>query len=146
MGVYQRGAIWWYEFHFLGSRVRESSNSSNKDVALRIERERRRELELGAGNIGEIRRPLMFSKVAKEWAEGNPHWSDSTREIANTKLAHLLPEFGKMLVNDIKPHHVAAYQRKRQRDEASRGQSTWKYQRFARSSESKGAGLTLTAG
>jgi integrase len=119
MGVYQRGGKWWYEFQFLGQRIRESSNSTNKSVAQRIERERRRQLELGTGGVEEIRRPLMFSRVAKEWAEGNPHWSKSTREIAALKLKRLLSSFGRMLVNDIKPQDIAAHQRERQRDGAS---------------------------
>src|SRR5271167_185313 len=119
MAIYKRGGKWWYEFVFQGQRIRESSHSPNKAVALRIERERRRQLELGAGNVDEIRRPLMFSRVAKTWAEGNPHWSDSTREIAELKLKRLLPACGKMLVNDIRPQDVAAYQRQRQRDGAS---------------------------
>jgi hypothetical protein len=47
MAVYKRGEVWWYEFVFLGQRIRESSATQNKAVAQRIERERRRQLELG---------------------------------------------------------------------------------------------------
>jgi hypothetical protein len=51
MAVYQRGGIWWYEFQFLGQRIRESSYSSSKNLAQRIERERRRSLELGTAGL-----------------------------------------------------------------------------------------------
>ena len=71
------------------------------------------------GGIEEVRRPWMFSRVATEWGEANPHWSESTRKIAAQQLRRLLPVFGKMLITDIKPSDVAAYQRKRQREDAS---------------------------
>src|SRR5271166_6186117 len=102
MGLFQRGNVWWYEFQFRGVRIRESSYSPNKGVAQRIERERRRLLELNLGGLEEVRRPLMFSRVAEEWGDGNPHWSDSTRKIQAQMLRRLVPVFGKMLVSDIK--------------------------------------------
>jgi integrase len=119
MTVYARGSVYWYEFQFRNHRIRESSFSRNKLVAERIERERRRSLELGTGGIEEVRKPLMFSRVANEWLETNPHWSKSTHSIADQVLRRLMPAFGKMLVNDIKPQHIATYQRMRQKEEAA---------------------------
>jgi hypothetical protein len=51
MTLYQRGSVWWYEFLFRGQRIRESSNSKSKGIAQRIERERRRALELGTAGL-----------------------------------------------------------------------------------------------
>jgi hypothetical protein len=49
MCVYKQGEKWWYEFDFRGHRVRASSRSTDKAVALLIEAEHRRSLELGTG-------------------------------------------------------------------------------------------------
>jgi integrase len=119
MSVFKRGGKCWYEFRFLGARIRESANTSNREIAERKERARRRELELGAGGLSEVKRPAIFERAAKEWLEGNPHWSASTREIAELKLKRLTPHFGKMFVNDIQAADIAAYQRKRLKEGAA---------------------------
>lgn len=119
MSVFKRGNKYWYEFRFLGARIRESANTSNAEIAGRKERARRRELELGAGGLAEVKRPVMFERAAKDWLDGNPHWTESTREISTLKLKRLTPFFGKMFVNDIQASDIATYQRKRQKEEAA---------------------------
>jgi integrase len=119
MSVFKRGGKYWYEFHYLGARIRESANTGSKEIAERKERNRRRELELGAGGLSEVKRPVMFDRAAKEWLQGNPHWTESTREIATLKLARLTPYFGKMFINDIDAKDVAAYQRQRLKAKAA---------------------------
>ena len=46
MTVYRRGEgkTWWYEFHFQGRRIRESSGRTNKTTALRAEAKRKADL------------------------------------------------------------------------------------------------------
>jgi hypothetical protein len=74
MSLYKRGGVWWYEFVFRGARMRESSHSSNKTVAERIERERRRSLELGTAGLQEPKRPSLFSAAGRNWLETcRPH-------------------------------------------------------------------------
>lgn len=119
MSVFKRGGKYWYEFRFLNARIRESANTSSREIAERKERARRRELELGAGGLSEVKRPILFARAAKDWLDGNPHWSNSTREIAALKLKRLLPHFGKTFVNDIDAKDIAAYQRQRQKEGAA---------------------------
>ena len=38
-------AVWWYEFNFAGRRVRESSKSTRKTIAIQAEENRRKELQ-----------------------------------------------------------------------------------------------------
>ena len=66
MTLYQRGKVWWYEFEFRGQRIRESTHSRTKSIAERIERERRRQLELGSVGLKEHRTPQMFSVTSKK--------------------------------------------------------------------------------
>jgi integrase len=116
--IYQRGNTWWYEFVFLGQRIRESAHTKSKKAAVDIERERRRELELSAGGVRR-HKPLLFSLAAKAWLAENAHWSESTREIYASKLTHLGSAFGKLLLSDISASEIARYQRQRQKAGAS---------------------------
>jgi len=118
MGLFKRGGIWWYEFSFRGQRIRESACTSSKTAATQIERERRRKLELSAGGVRRDK-PILFSNAAKAWLEESARWSDSTREIYESKLVHLKPAFGRLLLSDISPSDVARYQRERQKAGAS---------------------------
>ncbi len=80
MAVYKRGNVYWYEFQFLGQRVRDSAHTSNRELARSIERNRRRTMEESAGGVKKVK-PIQFRKGSKKWLEGNAHWSESTREI-----------------------------------------------------------------
>lgn len=51
MTVFKRGSKYWYEFEFLGQRVREPANTTNKEVAIAVERSRRRAMEESAGGV-----------------------------------------------------------------------------------------------
>ena len=113
MGVYKRGGVYWYKFKFQGISVRESAHSGSKDVASRAERARRLALELGANNLEPVKRPQVFSVVAKNWLVGNPHWSENSRRINHYHCRRLIPFFGNMLLNEIRPDHIARYQSRR---------------------------------
>jgi integrase len=120
MAVYKRGGVWWYEFEFRGVRIRESSHSSNKALAERLERERRRTLELGIAGLQESRPPLLFNIASKRWLELNqPHWSASNSRIEGYNLNHLHPQFAKMLLTDITADDISRYQAKRKKAGAS---------------------------
>lgn len=118
MAVYKRGNVYWYEFEFLGQRVRNSAHTSNRELARSVERNRRRAMEESAGGVKKVK-PILFRKASEKWLEGNAHWSASTREINTLKLRHLQPVFGKLLLTEITPERIARFQLRRQRDGAS---------------------------
>jgi integrase len=114
MSLFKRGSKWWYEFEFRGQRIRESSYSSNKDLAGRVERERRRALELGSAGLKEQRSPQMFSIASKGYLETNKaHWSPKTYEMESLNINRLLPHFGRILLMDIDADSIARYQSSR---------------------------------
>ena len=120
MSLYRRGSIWWYEFVFRGQRIRESSLSKTKNVAERIERERRRQLELGAAGLEEVKRPSLFSVALKAYlVERKPHWSEKTRVLQDISYRHLEPHFSRLLVSDIKGEHISRYQQAKLKEGAS---------------------------
>jgi len=118
MTVFKRGNKYWFEFAFLGQRVREPAHTSNREVALSVERSRRRAMEESAGGVKRIK-PILFGKAAKKWIGLNPQWSASTLEINTLKLSHLTPVFGKLLLTEITPERIAQFQTKRLSEGAS---------------------------
>jgi integrase len=120
MAVFKRGSVWWYEFAFQGQRLRQSSKSPVKAVCLQAERERRRELERGANNLEKVAKPKLFSGAVKAYLlEREAHWSPKTREMHANSLKHLEPNFGKLLLNEIRGEQISRYQRARLKAGAS---------------------------
>jgi integrase len=120
MTVFKRGGIYWFEFEFLGSRIRESSHSKNKEVCERLMRDRRRGLELGVGGLSTIAKPKLFGRAASAYLlDREPHWEPKTRLVHANSLTHLEPHFGKLMLSEISPAHISKYQRARLKQKAS---------------------------
>jgi integrase len=120
MSLFKRGERWWYEFEFRGQRVRESTGSDSKTLAIKAERQRRRELEESANGVRVARRPVLFPVAAREWmAASRARWSKSNIAIQEFNLKHLSAYFGSMLLADITSQHIGKYQGIRQKEGAS---------------------------
>jgi integrase len=120
MSVFQRGNVWWYTFHFAGRRIQESTGSTSKNLAIKAERQRRREMEESANGIRASRRPALFRIAAKEWFEANrAHWGSRNVSIQEYSIKHLSDTFGAMLVSDIDVKRIGKYQHARQQQGAS---------------------------
>ena len=120
MSVFRRGGIWWFEFQFLGQRIRESSHSTSKTICERAERKRRIELERGANRLDEVARPKLVSVALESYLrEREAHWSPKTREMHENSRKHLEPYFGKRLINEISAERISLYQGARHKEGAS---------------------------
>jgi integrase len=120
VSTFRRGKVWWFEFTFAGARVRESSKSTSKAACQRMERERRREIELGVRGMEKIASPKLFSEAARDYLlDREPHWSPKTQIMHANSLRHLEPHFGKLLLFEIKPEDISRYQRARGKEKAS---------------------------
>ena len=120
MALYKRGGVWWYEFCMRGQRIRESTGSESKTLAVKAERQRRRELEESANGVRAARRPVLFPTAAREWmAVNRARWSESNIAIQEFNLKHLFAHFASMLLADISPQHIGKYQGSRQNEGAS---------------------------
>ena len=107
MAVFKRGGTWWYEFVFAGQRLRESTKSRSKTVAIAAERARRRQLEEGFNGVRKRIQPRLFSLAAQEWLElKRPTLAPRSYVIEKTNLNHLLPVLGKLLISDIAPEDI----------------------------------------
>ena len=119
MSTFKRGNVWWFTFRFRGQRIQESTSSGSKNLAIRAERARRRQLEEGVNRLKADKLPMIFGVHARQYLEVNtPHWSAGTLEIQERVIGHL-KEFNKLLLSDIRPEHIARHQAARQKVGAS---------------------------
>jgi hypothetical protein len=117
---YKGSKVWTMDFVFHGQRVRESTGTSSKTLAGKIEDKRRRELEEGAAGIRKHQQPRLLSVASTEWLEmKKATLAPRSVKIEMANLAHLLPELGKRLVCDIEARDIARYQQKRIDEDAS---------------------------
>lgn len=117
---YKGSKVWTMDFMFHGQRIRESTGTRSKTLALKIEDKRRRALEEGAAGIRKQRQPLLLSVAADEWLDiKKATLAPRSVKIEQANLAHLLPELGRKLICDIEAREIARYQQKRLDEEAS---------------------------
>lgn len=117
---YKGSKVWTMDFVFHGQRIRESTGTRSKTLALKIEDKRRRGLEEGAAGIKKREQPRIFSVAAGEWlAMKAATLAPRSLMIEKANLAHLLPWFGKTLACDIEAQDIARYQHARIDSEAS---------------------------
>jgi integrase len=110
--IYRRGKVWWYEFQFNGSRIRESTKTTSKTIAKEAERARRRELELGINGLTKPERPL-FRLAANEWFESKSALSPLGIRYYRQYVTKLSRYFSNRLISDISAEDISALQRQR---------------------------------
>jgi integrase len=117
---YKGSKVWTMDFMFRGQRIRESTGTRSKTLALKIEDKRRRALEEGAAGIRKQRQPLLLSVAADEWLDMKKSTlAPRSVVIEKANLAHLRPELGRKLICDLDARDVARYQEKRLGEGAS---------------------------
>ena len=123
MSLYRRGKRWWMDFHFHGQRIQETTGMTSITRAREVEAKRKQALNDGAAGIKKAQQPLLFATAAEEYialAKGKTRkWSPGMLEIQKNSVAHLLPAFGKKLLQTIEATHIAKYQEQRTEEGAS---------------------------
>jgi integrase len=117
---YKGSKVWTMDFMIHGQRIRESTGTRSKTLALKIEDKRRRALEEGAAGIRKQRQPLLLSVAAGDWLDlKKATLAARSVKIEQANLAHLLPELGRKLICDIDARDIARYQQTRLDEDAS---------------------------
>lgn len=117
---YKGSKVWTMDFLFHAQRIRESTGTRSKTLALKIEDKRRRALEEGAAGIRKQRQPLLLAVAADEWLDmKKATLAPRSVKIEQANLAHLLPELGRKLICDLEAADVARYQQARLDEDAS---------------------------
>jgi len=108
MSLYKRNSIWWYSIFSHGERVCESTGTSNRRKAERIEAARREELENRRHRLPTIDLDITVGAVAARFiAEGlaTPYHLD--------RFTHLLPFFGEIPMRDLNRSLTRKYRQER---------------------------------
>jgi integrase len=116
---YKGSKVWTMDFIFHRQRIRETTGTRSKTLALKIEDKRRRDLEEGAAGIKKAA-PRLLSVAADEWLDmKKASLAPRSVQIEKANLVHLLPELGRKLACDIEARDIARYQQKRLGEDAS---------------------------
>ncbi|HLM97788.1 MAG TPA: site-specific integrase [Bryobacteraceae bacterium] len=116
--------VWWYEFVYAGRRVRESSGSVRKTIAVEAEKNRRLEFEranAGLPSVEPQHRIRGVADVLKDYAReyGVNHRANSVTMVKN-RSAHLVRCLGGLMLSDLTGAVMLDYMAKRM-SEKTRG-------------------------
>lgn len=119
-GKKRASRIWWYEFTFADRRIRESSKSTRKTVAVEAEKKRRAELERAFNGIEDKRseRIRIIDEIADVYFEGYKLRHRSVK-FAEYALGHVKRLLGKTMAVNITDATVKDYQLKRLKESAA---------------------------
>ena len=72
MQSFKRGDRWWFKFKYAGRVYRESAGTGNEQLAGKIERKRRREIEELTHGIKKAAAPVLLSVARRTgWSSRN---------------------------------------------------------------------------
>jgi len=113
MAVYKRGNVYWVDFWYLGKRIKESTKTSRRTLAVAFEKGRRLELERAyAGLPAEesARRIRSVSDAIKPYLE-TFHVNHRTKSVVSAKgrLKHIERLMGSVLLPDLTEQRILAY-------------------------------------
>ena len=86
MSTFKRGNVWWFTFRFRGQRFQESTSSGSKNLAIRAERARRRQLEEGVNGLKADSSADDFQVSRRRYLEATPHWSAGRWKFRSASL------------------------------------------------------------
>jgi hypothetical protein len=115
MSVYKRGSVWWFEFEFSGSRIRESARTSSKTIAQEAERARRRDLERAVNGLVKRTRTPLFPLAVRQWLDSRAGLAVITLKHYRIYAKRLIEHFGQRLICDISEAEIAGLMRERGR-------------------------------
>ena len=117
---YKGSKVWTMDFVFHGQRIRESTGTSSKTLAGKIQDKRRRELEEGTAGIRKPQQPRILSVASDDWLDTKKATlAPRSLMIEKANLVHLLPELGRKLVCDLEARDISRYQQKRLDEDAA---------------------------
>jgi hypothetical protein len=113
MSLYKpnRSSIWWYEFRFEGKRIRETTKTASRTLAVAAERARRRQLEESFNGIHPKRLPKRFSEASDEYLNAKTgNVAPSTLAIETFNVRRLNSFLRSKLISEITASDFKAFQ------------------------------------
>lgn len=110
--IYQRGAVWWVEYWHRGTRVRESSQSTERRVAQRLLQTRRRTAGT-AQFIAPKTEQLPFTELTVLYLKDQRDNRRRSLDHAERYVRNLLAAFGEDRALDVTGDRIEAYRDQR---------------------------------
>ncbi len=111
---YPNSRVWWYDFIFRKRRYRASTKTRSKKLAQEIQTAVKRQCEEGSYDIKRIQASKTFSVACQEYLESRKlDVTPTTASIAIYAAKHLIPAFGRKLLDEITDHDFKKYQQAR---------------------------------
>ena len=113
-GRRRQSKVYWYDFTYLGQRIRESANTTRRSVAENAEYERRKSLEKSAtGGKIQLIRQKRLKRIATALGEYERAYAVNHREsglqIVKERSAHLVAHLGELMAVDLTPEKILDY-------------------------------------
>lgn len=123
MTLYKRGKYFWYDFHFAGQRIQESTKTTSKTLARKVYEKRRRELEEAYSGIKSDNRRNRVETVRRAsdlYVQGySVRRPKSIKQYMHYNISHLVFHLGTRLLGDIDENAIQSYQVARLKEGAS---------------------------
>lgn len=120
-GERRHSKVWWYEFTIAGKRVRESTKTSRKTIAIEAERKRRLEYERSLNGVKQERssRIQSIAEIGSAFVADCEIRHPRSANYTNACSAHVTRLLGRRMAADITPEVVKTYQTTRLKEGAS---------------------------
>lgn len=114
MGLVKRGKVWWMDFMFHGTRVRRSTETSDKKLAGAILAKVTTQIVEGKFFDKAEEQNYTFGDMMQRYlAERSIMKAPKSRVRDGSALKHLLPVFGEKLLAEVTPKSLVAYRSQR---------------------------------
>lgn len=117
MAVFRRGRIWWYDFRFKRTRIRESTNATSRAEALQAEALRKAELIQGKARVQRQEPSPRFGDFTygefAHWCMNEHRDRPSTYERYMRSIKALAEFFGNKTLDAINAGEVERYKLRR---------------------------------
>jgi hypothetical protein len=121
-GELKEQAVWWYEFTFAGQRVRESSESTRKTIAIEAEKNHRLRLERANAGMPTEQREQRIKTAAEVLKTYEQQYKINHRAnsvvVVTERWKHLTRLLANVLLPDLTPDRITAYMEDRLKEGA----------------------------
>ncbi|MBS0181331.1 MAG: tyrosine-type recombinase/integrase [Nitrospira sp.] len=120
MGLIKRGKVWWMDFMFQGTRVRRSTETSDKRLATAILAKVTTQVVEGTFFDHREEDDHTFQDMMERYlAECSKMKAPKSCVRDGTSLKHLVPVLGEKLLSEITPKSLVAYRTQRRTEGAA---------------------------
>jgi len=114
MGLVKRGNVWWMSFTYLGTRIRRSTETSDKRLAERILAKVQTQIVEGEFFDKRAVQEHTFAEMMDKYLRERSVLKALKSSVRDhSALKHLMPVFGDKLLAEITPKNLAAYKTQR---------------------------------